>query len=133
VEPPIITQISSDVVANTSGHLLDNGTSAYYYDFKEHKLLAGATTELLSYRWVTLNAGAIRSVEDHTNVLVITGLDLHIGSYLAHFKSVDRTMTKMRMKQGLLQYFTLGVWGGQDFSKNEYRYGLYAGLRKEFK
>lgn len=132
-EDSILGQVSSDIVNKTEGHLLDNGTPAYFYDFKDHKLLGGATTELIRYRWLTGNFGVIREVEDHTSVFCVTGLNFHIGSYVAHFKFVDNIMTKMRVKQGLLQYFSVGLWGGQDFTKNEYRYGVYTGFRAEFK
>src|SRR5258708_4176331 len=74
----IISQIGTNITTKTEGHFLDNGTPGYFYDFKEHKLLAGGTTELLRYRWMTGNFGAIRSVEDHTNVFIITGLNFHL-------------------------------------------------------
>lgn len=129
----IPAQIWADLQANTTSHVLDNGTPGFFYDFASHKLMSGATSELYTYRHVSLDFGVVRSIENHDKTLPVLGANLHVGSYLAKFNSVNRAMTKLKLNQGLLQYFVAGAWTGRDFTDHVNRYGFYSGFKAEFK
>lgn len=129
----IPAQIWADLQANTTSHVLDNGTPGFFYDVSSHKLMSGATSELYTYRNLSLDFGVVRSIENHDHTLPVLGTNLHIGSFLAKFNNVDRLMTKLKLKQGLLQYFVMGGWAGRDFTDHVNRYGFYSGFKAEFK
>lgn len=122
-----------DIQSSGTVHVLDNTTPGFFYDFADHKMMSGATTEIYTYRHFSLDSGIVRSIENHDHTLPVLATNIHIGSYLATFKPISNAVKNFRLNQGLLQYFVMGAWGGRDFTDHKNRYGFYSGFRAEFK
>lgn len=129
----VLSRTWTDLQSNSSFHLFDNGTSAYFYDFKQHESMAGVSTEFYQYRHATLDLGLVKSIENGDHAFPILNANLHVGSYLANVPAVVAGLNVLGLNSGILQYFTAGAWAGRDFSTSEYRYGVSSGLRVEFK
>lgn len=133
-EDSVLNKLWGDLQTNSSFHLFDNGTPAYFYDFKQHEQMAGLTTEFYQYRYSTLDFGLLKSIDGGTNhVLPVVNANLHAGTYLAKIPAVSSLMSGFGLNAGALQYFTLGGWAGRDFATSNYRYGVSSGFRIEFK
>lgn len=128
----------NDLKTNSSFHLLDNLTPGTFYDFKEHVLMAGGTTELYNYRHVSFDVGVVKSIDKSTSVvpasdtLPIVGLKLKVGEWLDTNPALHNLGTSLGLNQGVLQYLTAGVWTARDFVVHENRYGGYTGLQVKF-
>lgn len=133
-EDSVLNRVWGDLQTNSSFHVFDNGTPAYFYDFKQHEQMAGLTTEFYQYRYSTLDLGLLKSIDGGTNhVLPVLNANVHAGTYLAKIPAVQAGLTLLGLNSGVLQYFTLGGWAGRDFATSNYRYGLSSGFRIEFK
>jgi len=126
-------QVWTDIQSSSTLHILDNGTPGFFYDFADHEMMSGATTEIYKYRHFSGDFGLVRSIENRDRVIPIIGVNIHLGSFLARFDTVNQIITNLKLNQGLLQYFVAGAWSGQDFNANKTRYGFYSGFRAEFK
>lgn len=128
----------TDVQSNSSFHLFDNLTSGTFYDFKEHVMMAGGTTEIYTYKKLSFDLGIVKSIDSPTStvsptdVLPIVGVKLKIGSVLDAIPALHALAGQMGLQQGLLQYVTAGGWAARDFDLHETRYGGYAGLVATF-
>lgn len=122
-----------DIKSSSTMHILDNGTPGWFYDYKDHVSMSGVTTEIYKYRHLSGDFGFVKSIDNKGRLVPILGTNIHIGSFLNRFQSVNTAITNLGLNQGLLKYFVAGAWAGHDFNDpmRVIHYGIYSGFRIE--
>jgi hypothetical protein len=136
----LLKQAWDDFKSSATAHILDNAQPGYFYDFKHHVQMAGATTQLYTYRYASLDAGFVKSIQSNvgtglpSHAIPIANLDLHVGSYInAKVPAVATAINKLGLNTGVLQYVVVGAWAGKDLTTKEYLYGVSGGVRVTFR
>lgn len=123
----------NDILTNSHGHFFDNLTPGMFYDFQDHQLKSGASTEFFTYHKISADFGILRSIEEGTKPSALLGAKVKFGSLLDEIPAIHNLGANLGFDQGMLQYLTVGTWLSKNFDNGKIGYGAYGGVFIPFK
>ncbi len=127
-----LTKYWKEGKAEKNIHILDNVTSAYFYDINNGTKMAGVVSSFYTFKHFSADLGVIKSIEEDTSGYPLLGVNYKIGDHLAGYEWAQKIAAPVVKYAPLLKSLTVGVWGGRDYNAALYRYGLYGGLAYKF-
>lgn len=127
-----LTKYWQEGKAEQNLHILDNATSAYFYDVNNGAKMAGIVSSFWTFKHFSLDLGVIKSIEADVSGFPLLGVNYKIADHLAGYEWARKLSAPIVKYAPLLKSTTVGVWGGRDYNAKLYRYGIYGGLAHKF-
>lgn len=129
-----------DIRENTRLTILKSATPAYFYEISEddkdarHK--GGAKTPIFEYRFLSADAGWSHSLHTTKEIgTAVLGGSFHLDRFFTQFTPNFATLVNLLFPDSAEKFFDkveVGVFGGHNFDRNRFAWGLYSGLEFKF-
>ena len=126
-----IGDLLDDIRQETRLAIGNNGTAAWYHDWRSGQQGFGLSTEIFTYRYFSANGGYFTMLDAGLKGTAVLGGSLHLDRLLVQIVPNGVELMKLFVPQSMEKFFSrlsLGVFFGYNFSRNDTAIGISSGL-----
>ena len=129
------TDLVSDIQDNTHLSIAENAIPGYMYNFAKGRSEVGVITDILNYRFLSLNTGLSTGYEDKSRGSVLLGGSVHLDKLAKQFfpktAAVTNAGVTLVAPSGINEIWKKAFIGfalGHSITENEFEYFFISGL-----